>query len=655
MSDVRDILSGVIPGLASKSTTANSNTSGGAVASILSTPVKKQHKDTPKTIMEKLQQSFKNLEGETLTFSEPLTSLALKEKRKIKVNWKLRAFRNPVRTDQNLILYHWTKSNEKNNEYKYTKFNKKMDILMYNEEEYDIYLRDDSWTKQDTDLLIDLCKRFDTRFIIVADRFEGSVKRTVEELKDRYYKIQSKLIELRTKPEEDPYHNPLTTYSFNKVYETERKLQADKLFRLTELEVAEEEQLVEKYNNIEKHLLRHTKESKAVMKLSQVSLNNGPMKHYSQSDLLLSDPNGTRGANSAKKSKKRKLDEDGEEKTTITLNSRQSARIDSTLFDLHLGRPQHNIGKSLYNDLKEDILVLLDLQKYYMEKRYHCEILASQKDFLEKEIQDLNIPPEALAMQIDEENETINELIDINNNNSHHHHHHSSHSGHSHSSHGHHHISSHSSHHSSSSNTPTTTTTNTTTNTPISTPIIQATPFQMYTGQSNILEQPQTPNKTTTTTTTTTSSTPKKIAHENTSSISELINNNLTPNKKSATTGSSTLSHSSTKSTSKSSSSKKDSKSSSSSLLSPSTPSSSELSPVVPLPPTQSPVSPTKKERASKKDKKDTSAGTTTATTTAAPVTPAEPVLSKKEREKKKKEKEKEKEGKEKEKQRMLH
>lgn len=43
-----------------------------------------------------------------------------------------------------------------------------------------------TWTKEETDHLFELCERFDLRFIIIADRFP--TQRTVEELKDRYYK-----------------------------------------------------------------------------------------------------------------------------------------------------------------------------------------------------------------------------------------------------------------------------------------------------------------------------------------------------------------------------------------------------------------------------------------------------------------------------------
>ncbi|EGC28963.1 hypothetical protein DICPUDRAFT_159517 [Dictyostelium purpureum] len=457
MSDVRDILGSVAQ--------SGLNSGKNEIESILTgqgnTP-KRTPKDTPKTTMEKLQQTFKSLEGETITFApQQLTKSGLKEKRRIKVSWNNKAFRNNARND-GLILHHWVKSNEKPNDYKYSKFNKKMEILVYNEEEYDLYLRDDKWSREDTDLLLELCKRFDTRFIVIADRFEGQVKRTVEDLKERYYRIQSKLIELRTKPEEDPFHNPLTTYAFNKVYETQRKLQSDILFHLSKEEVTEEEQLVEKYNTIENHLLKHSKESKSVFKVSQIAINNGPMKHYSQHDL---QNRGVQGSYTGKNKNKRKHSEldaqqqggATEDDTQITLNTRQGARIESTLFDLHIGRPTNNFSKLYYNDLKEDVLILLDLQKYYMEKRYHCEILKSQRDFLKNELDHLKatIPAEALALHVDEENETIQNSTDDSSSTAHRHHHSSS--SHHHSSSSHRHSSSRD-HHSSSRDHHTTTT-----------------------------------------------------------------------------------------------------------------------------------------------------------------------------------------------------
>jgi hypothetical protein len=48
-----------------------------------------------------------------------------------------------------------------------------------------------TWSREETDQLFDLCERFDLRFIVIADRFPTD--RSVEDLKSRYYSGTSKL------------------------------------------------------------------------------------------------------------------------------------------------------------------------------------------------------------------------------------------------------------------------------------------------------------------------------------------------------------------------------------------------------------------------------------------------------------------------------
>lgn len=45
-------------------------------------------------------------------------------------------------------------------------------VPVYSEQEYQMYLHDDGWTKAETDHLFDLCKRFDLRFIVIHDRYD---------------------------------------------------------------------------------------------------------------------------------------------------------------------------------------------------------------------------------------------------------------------------------------------------------------------------------------------------------------------------------------------------------------------------------------------------------------------------------------------------
>lgn len=67
-------------------------------------------------------------------------------------------------------------------------------MYSYTDAEYNQYLSDDNWSKQETDYLFELCKRYDLRFFVVHDRWDpaqipNAKNRSIDELKDRYYKV----------------------------------------------------------------------------------------------------------------------------------------------------------------------------------------------------------------------------------------------------------------------------------------------------------------------------------------------------------------------------------------------------------------------------------------------------------------------------------
>uniref|UniRef100_A0A452ZPQ5 dAMP1 SANT/Myb-like domain-containing protein n=1 Tax=Aegilops tauschii subsp. strangulata TaxID=200361 RepID=A0A452ZPQ5_AEGTS len=70
-------------------------------------------------------------------------------------------------------------------DYDFAKYNTKVDVLKYTDEEYEKYLTEPTWSREETDQLFELCQRFDLRFIVIADRFPTA--RSVEDLKSRYY------------------------------------------------------------------------------------------------------------------------------------------------------------------------------------------------------------------------------------------------------------------------------------------------------------------------------------------------------------------------------------------------------------------------------------------------------------------------------------
>lgn len=106
--------------------------------------------------------------------------------------WEWTPFKNPARTDA-AIFHHWRRIADDQKEYPFAKFNKKLNIVAYTNNEYNTHLRTNQtkWTKAQTDHLFDLARRFDLRFVVMADRWDRANygTKTVEDLKERYYEV----------------------------------------------------------------------------------------------------------------------------------------------------------------------------------------------------------------------------------------------------------------------------------------------------------------------------------------------------------------------------------------------------------------------------------------------------------------------------------
>ncbi|CAA6658793.1 unnamed protein product [Spirodela intermedia] len=140
-----------------------------------------------------------------------------------KVTWQWLPFTSSARAD-NLQLYHWVRvvnGVPPSGDYSFAKFNKSVDILKYTDEEYEKFLTDPTWTKEETDQLFDLCERFDLRFIVIADRFPHM--RSVEELKTRYYAVSRALLISRARSPGDVSGHPLVKEPYIAAIEVERK------------------------------------------------------------------------------------------------------------------------------------------------------------------------------------------------------------------------------------------------------------------------------------------------------------------------------------------------------------------------------------------------------------------------------------------------
>lgn len=90
------------------------------------------------------------------------------------------------------------------------KFNVKIDLVKYTPEEYNQHIKvrknqihalkcqnlDKAWGRDETDYLWDLCEKFDLRFIVIYDRYDPKYNRSVEDLKERFYQVNKKILEV---------------------------------------------------------------------------------------------------------------------------------------------------------------------------------------------------------------------------------------------------------------------------------------------------------------------------------------------------------------------------------------------------------------------------------------------------------------------------
>lgn len=143
--------------------------------------------------------------------------------------WVWSKFRNSARNDD-LQCSHWIKTELQGYDYTYAKFNVKIEPISYKDDEYEALLQNPNWTRSETDHLMFLCYEYDLRWPVIADRYEASSPRTVEELMHRYYFIVSKLKSNRAVHSDFNNRNSASE-SFNIDYERARRKQQDLLFR----------------------------------------------------------------------------------------------------------------------------------------------------------------------------------------------------------------------------------------------------------------------------------------------------------------------------------------------------------------------------------------------------------------------------------------
>uniref|UniRef100_A0A0E0A262 Myb-like domain-containing protein n=1 Tax=Oryza glumipatula TaxID=40148 RepID=A0A0E0A262_9ORYZ len=191
---------------------------------------------------------------------------------KEKIAWQWLPFTSSARTD-NLQLYHWVRvvnGAPPTGDYHFAKYNKKADVLKYTDEEYEKYLTDPAWSREETDKLFELCERFDLRFIVIVDRFPTD--RSMEDLKSRYYSVTRALLIARARSFDEVAGNPLVKETFNAAHETERKRALSALLSQTKQQERKDAEILAEAKRImeTRAASKHTEEAGALAHFDNV-------------------------------------------------------------------------------------------------------------------------------------------------------------------------------------------------------------------------------------------------------------------------------------------------------------------------------------------------------------------------------------------------
>lgn len=201
--------------------------------------------------------------------------------------WKWLPFKNEARTD-GLILHHWVRGDASQEEYPFAKMNQKIKIMSFSDEEYDMLLKDDDWTLEETRYLFELCQDYELRWIVIHDRYNRPKGRTIEDLKARYYGVCRTLLRDKqtkqslTSEEEELYKQ----MNYSKENEQKRKAHLERLLSRSPAEIAEEEALVIESRKLEAAAERMLQERQELLRLLDAPQSTGSVAPYQTSQGL---------------------------------------------------------------------------------------------------------------------------------------------------------------------------------------------------------------------------------------------------------------------------------------------------------------------------------------------------------------------------------
>lgn len=335
----------------------------------------------------------------------------LRDKPSRKKAWKWVEFSNSARKD-GLKLEHWEQvGTQQGADYKFAKFNKEIKMMTYTDEEYkeavagletpekrkwkegDMHYvpPQKKWTREETDILFDLCKQFDMRFVVIHDRWPVNLApRSVNEIKDRYFTVTKALIDRRIVRDAEKkfegmslalqkHCQSIMLNPFDYEYECIRKNQLEVQYRRSKTELREEEETVREARRIEANRKRIAKERSRLARLLT------PAGDIAMMGANAKNGEGGKGTGQGWPQKTfphRKVVSGAYARssmiyTPVTSSSKLSRRIDEALVELGVGmRPTPtSIVVDNFDLLRMEILHYIELQRTVSKKEEDVHLL----------------------------------------------------------------------------------------------------------------------------------------------------------------------------------------------------------------------------------------------------------------------------------------
>jgi len=273
---------------------------------------------------------------------------------------------------------HWVPKEDKDKVTPYMKFNVKVDLVKYTNDEYEKYIKDLdlAWDREETDYLWDLCERFDLRFFVVYDQYDVKYNRSMEDLKERFYQVSRKIVKVR-----EDVNNPLYNYSFDANYEKQRKYHLEKFIMRSKEKNEEEKKIIDELRKLENIIRKEEKEQKNLETIMNLDTKDDEDNNEEEEALQKISEGKKQTAALIKKHEKIAYLRSTLMHVPLPISSRMNKKLNLFLTELNV--PTKPIptaeNEQLYDMLREKVLKMFGLQKHLKKKELEKEEMENKE------------------------------------------------------------------------------------------------------------------------------------------------------------------------------------------------------------------------------------------------------------------------------------